>query len=73
MPGTTSTTVDHNPQHTDPLAPLKGFGVRVCWVPDLGTPAAYVAEYRVMLLDAQLSRAEVFAYVRRWIEGRLSQ
>jgi hypothetical protein len=42
-------------------------------VPDLGTPAAYVADYRVMLLDAQLSRAEVFAYVRRWIEGRLAQ
>lgn len=55
----------------DPLAPLKRLGVRVCWVPDLGDPAAYIPQYRVLLMDAALSRAEVYAYVRRWVEGRL--
>lgn len=54
----------------DPLAPLKALGVRVCWVPNLGDPAAYIANYRVMLLDSSLSRAEVYAYVRRWVAGR---
>lgn len=70
-------TVTHqtaeNPRTDDPLAPLKGFGVRVCWVPDLGEPAVYVAEYRVMLMDAALTRAEVYGYVRRWILSRLPE
>ena len=57
-------------RRVDPLAPLKSLGVRVCWVPSLGDPAAYIAAYRVMLLDASLSRAEVYAYVRRWVAAR---
>lgn len=70
---TTATHILDDNSQKDPLAPLKSFGVKVCWVPDLGTPAAFVADYHVMLLDAQLSRAEVFAYVRRWVEDRLAQ
>lgn len=62
-------TDDHG--SSDPLAPLKAFGVRVCWVPNLGDPAAYVPEYRVMLMDAALSRVEVYAYVRRWVQAQL--
>lgn len=54
----------------DPLEPLKALGVRVSWVPNLGDPAAYVPTYRVMLLDSCLSRAEVYAYVRRWVMDR---
>lgn len=50
----------------DPLAPLKNLGVRIAWIPNLGDAAAYVPEYRVMLLDAALTRVEVAAYVRRW-------
>jgi hypothetical protein len=63
----------HDDQPPDPLAPLKAFGVRVCWVPDLGDPAAYIPDYRVMLLDAALSRAEVYAYVRRWVVAQLPE
>lgn len=55
----------------DPLHSLKDMGVRVCWVSNLGDPAAYVPEYRVMLLDAALTRVEVCAYVRRWVMARL--
>lgn len=49
----------------DPLAPLAALGVRVAWIRDLGAPVAYVTEHRVLLVDADLSRAEVFAHVRR--------
>lgn len=55
----------------DPLGPLKNLGVRVAWIPNLGDPAAYIPEYRVMLLDAGLSRVEVFAYVRRWVMAQV--
>ena len=49
--------------------PLHQLGARVCWVPDLGDPAVWVPSHHVMLLDAALSRAEVYAYVRRWLAG----
>lgn len=52
----------------DPLKTLRRMGVRICWVPDLGRPAAYVPDLRVMLLEARLSRAEACAFVRRWIQ-----
>lgn len=55
------------PAPTDPITTLKRMGVRVCWVPNLGDPAAYIPDYRVMLLDSGLSRVEVCAYVRRWV------
>lgn len=53
----------------DPIATLKHMGVRVCWVPNLGDPAAYIPDYRVMLLDSALSRVEVCAYVKRWVRS----
>ena len=53
---------------TDPLAPLKKLGVRVCWVTDLGAPVAYIPDHRVMLMESRLSRAEIYAYVRRWVQ-----
>lgn len=64
-------SVNDDETATDPIAPLKDLGVRVCWVSNLGDPAAYVPEYRVMLLDAALTRVEVCAYVRRWVMNRL--
>lgn len=59
--------VNDDPPRTDPLETLKRLGVRVCWVRDLGRPAAYVPDCRVMLLEGRLSRAEAYAWVRRWL------
>ena len=66
-----TTVNDDEPATTDPLEPLRFFGVKVCWVPNLGDPAVFIASHRVMLLEASLSRAEVYAYVRRWCLAHL--
>ena len=73
MTTTAQVVNDDSADLTDPLAPLKQLGARVCWVPNLGDPAVYVPSHRVMLLDAGLSRAEVYAYVRRWVLGRFPE
>ncbi len=59
------------PQTTDPLQPLTALGVRVQWVTELGTQAVYLTAYRVLLLDAALSRTEAYAVARRMLETHL--
>lgn len=60
-------TVNDDTPRTNPLTRLTDLGVRICWVNDLGRPAAYVPDCRVMLLEGRLTRAEAYAYVRRWL------
>jgi hypothetical protein len=59
------------PQATDPLQPLTALGVRVQWVSELGTQAVYLTAYRVLLLDAALSRSEAYAVARRMLQAHL--
>lgn len=70
---TEATMRDYHDDTRDPLAPVKRMGVRTCWVTDLGAPAIYIADYRVMLLESRLSRAEVYAYVRRWLRAHFPE